>query len=115
MRRKKLGLLFAMLALCAPMVGAIAVGSPYAPVIGPYREIEELWKIEDERQESEEPLVSLTSGAPIGTQDAPASVTVSQRGEPGENGYAVSVGDWLLTRKSAEDEAGDAGNGGIPL
>lgn len=55
---KKLKLLAAMLALCGLMVIAVVLGSEYAPVVGRYREIEELWEIEDEREESVEPLVT---------------------------------------------------------
>lgn len=67
MRRKKQELFIAILALCALTAAVIAVGSPYAPVVGPYREIEELWAIEDERQESEAPLVTAleNNGVPL--------------------------------------------------
>ena len=53
--------------LLAVIAGAVLLGSPYAPVVGAYREIEELWDIEDARVESEQPLVtSLTcNGIPM--------------------------------------------------
>ena len=51
-------ILLAMAALCAVIVCVIAAASPYAPVVEPVREIEEIWAIEDERTESETPLVT---------------------------------------------------------
>lgn len=45
-------------ALAALTALTVFLFSPYAPVIGPYREIEAQWAIEDERQESETPLVT---------------------------------------------------------
>lgn len=51
-------MLLAMAALLAVIVGVIAGGSPYAPVVEPVRDIEEIWAIEDAREESEEPLVT---------------------------------------------------------
>ncbi len=63
---KKLQLLLAMLALLALMVVAVLL-SPYSPVVGDAMEIEELWAIEDERQESEKPLVTAleNNGVPL--------------------------------------------------
>lgn len=54
----RLKLFLAMAALCTLMAGAVVMGSTYAPVVGPYREIEELWALEDERRESDVPLVT---------------------------------------------------------
>ena len=56
MKRLQLLLAMLLLALCA---GAVVVwASPYAPVVQPVRDIEEIWAIEDERRESETPLVT---------------------------------------------------------
>lgn len=67
MDNQKSKLLLAMLALCALMVCAVLLGSEYAPVVGPCREIEELWAIEDERMESGAPLVTALEnhGVPL--------------------------------------------------
>ena len=65
MKRLKLLLLMAMmLLLCA---GVVFYASPYAPVAGGPVEIEELWAIEDARQESEMPLVTALEnfGVPL--------------------------------------------------
>ena len=64
---KKLELLVLMALLVCVMAGVVYAASPYAPVVGAVREIEELWAIEDARQESEEPLVTalLNHGAPL--------------------------------------------------
>ena len=51
-------MLLTMAALFAVIVCVIAAASPYAPVVEPVREIEEIWAIEDSRQESEAPLVT---------------------------------------------------------
>ena len=64
---KKLELLALMALLVCVMAGVVYAASPYAPVVGAVREIEELWAIEDARQESETPLVTvlLNHGAPL--------------------------------------------------
>ena len=65
---RRLGLLLGMLALIAMMAAVVAVGSPYASVMAPAPEnIEEIWAIEDSRQESEAPLVTALEnhGAPM--------------------------------------------------
>ena len=56
-----------MAAMLLVLVAAVALGSPYVPVVGAYREIEELWEIEDAREESETPLVTRLecNGAPM--------------------------------------------------
>lgn len=55
---KRLKLLAAMLALCAVLAAAVLLGSPYAPVMEPMKPIEEIWALEDAREESGEPLVT---------------------------------------------------------
>ena len=55
---KRLKLLGAMLALCVLIALVIACASPYAPVVQPVMDIEEIWAIEDARAESEAPLVT---------------------------------------------------------
>jgi len=64
---KKLELLVLMALLVCVMAGVVYAASPYAPVVGAVREIEELWAIEDARQESEAPLVTALQnhGAPL--------------------------------------------------
>ncbi len=54
----KLRMLAAMLALAALIAATVIFASPYAPVVQPVRDIEEIWAIEDARQESEEPLLT---------------------------------------------------------
>ena len=53
---KRLKLLLGMAALACAIGLTVKYGSAYRPVVGPVREIEEIWAIEDEREESEEPL-----------------------------------------------------------
>ena len=55
---KRLKLLLGMAALACAIGLTVKYGSVYRPVVGPVREIEEIWAIEDEREESEEPLVT---------------------------------------------------------
>ena len=55
---KRLKLLLGMAALACAIGLAVKYGSAYRPVVGPVREIEAIWAIEDEREESEEPLVT---------------------------------------------------------
>ena len=64
---KRASLLLGIVALMAVMVLTVLWGSPYAPVIEPVRDIEEIWAIEDERTPSEEPLVTALEldGAPL--------------------------------------------------
>ena len=54
----KLRMLAAMIALAALIAATVIFASPYAPVVQPVRDIEEIWAIEDTRQESEEPLLT---------------------------------------------------------
>ena len=64
---KRIGLLVPALLLCAAMAAVVLLASPYAPMIGPVREIEEIWAIEDEREMSGMPLVTRlqNDGAPL--------------------------------------------------
>ena len=55
---KRLKLLLGMAALACAIGLTVKCGSTYRPVVGPVREIEAIWTIEDEREESEEPLVT---------------------------------------------------------
>lgn len=55
---KRLKLLLAILGLTGLLAGTVALCSPYAPVVQPAPEIEEIWAIEDTRKESWEPLVT---------------------------------------------------------
>lgn len=68
----KLKLLAWMAALAALMAFAVVVGSPYEPVIGPAADIEDIWAIEDMREESETPLVRElhNNGVPLGFDEA---------------------------------------------
>ena len=65
---KKLILLLEMALMLAVIAAVIVLRSPYAPQVEPVREIEELWAIEDARQESETPLVTALEnfGVPLG-------------------------------------------------
>ena len=55
---KRLKLLLGMAALACAIGLTVKYGSAYRPVVEPVREIEEIWAIEDKREESEEPLVT---------------------------------------------------------
>ena len=55
---KRLKLLLGMAALACAIGLTVKYGSAYRPVVEPVREIEEIWAIEDEREESEELLVT---------------------------------------------------------
>jgi len=65
---KKLKLLLMMAGFAALITAVVAFGSPYAPVVQPVMEIEEIWAIEDAREESGTPLVTrlLNHGAELG-------------------------------------------------
>jgi len=69
---KRLRILLMVLLLSAVIVATVAFGSPYAPVMQPVAEIEEIWAIEDTRQESEIPLVMrlLNHGAELGYDES---------------------------------------------
>ena len=55
---RKIQLLVWIAALFAVMAGVVVYTSPYAPVVQPVMEIEEIWAIEDSRRESDAPLVT---------------------------------------------------------
>lgn len=65
---KRLILLLEMLLMMAVIAAVVMLRSPYAPPVEPMREIEEIWAIEDARQESEAPLVTRLDnfGVPLG-------------------------------------------------
>lgn len=56
---RKLQLLATIAALFAALVLVVIYTSPYAPVVAPVMEMEEIWAIEDARKESEGPLVTV--------------------------------------------------------
>ena len=64
----RLRILAAIALLLLAMAAVVYAASPYAPVVEGYKEIEEIWEIEDAREESETPLVTklLNNGLPIG-------------------------------------------------
>lgn len=98
MRLKLLGMIALMLLLLA---GVVIVSSPVAPVVGgPVENIEELWAIEDARQESETPLVTRLEnfGVPLAY-------------EKNENTFYCSIGldngdDWPELHLTAPDAPG---------
>lgn len=55
---QRIRLLLAMAVMASLLVIAVYLGSPYAPVVGPVTDIEDVWAIEDARTESETPLVT---------------------------------------------------------
>ena len=57
-----------MAALACAIGLTVKYGSTYRPVVEPVREIEEIWALEDAREESEEPLVTrlFCNGIPDG-------------------------------------------------
>ncbi len=65
---KKFKLLAAMAAFFVLMTVIVIFASPYAPSVALCRDVEELWAIEDARQESEKPLVTAleNNGVPLG-------------------------------------------------
>ena len=64
---KRLKLLLGMAALACAIRLTVKYGSAYRPVVEPVREIEEIWALEDAREESEEPLVTrlFCNGVPM--------------------------------------------------
>jgi len=64
----RLRLVLGMMLLAGVTAAVVILASPYAPVVEPCREIEEIWAIEDARQESEKPLVMALAmnGMPLG-------------------------------------------------
>ena len=57
-RFARLRLLLGMAALLGAAAAAVLLASPYAPVVEPFRDIEDIWAIEDAREESDTPLVT---------------------------------------------------------
>ena len=57
-RFARLRLLLGMAALLGAAAAAVLLASPYAPVVEPCRDIEDIWAIEDAREESDAPLVT---------------------------------------------------------
>lgn len=57
-RFARLRLLLGMTALLGAAAAAVLLASPYAPVVEPCRDIEDIWAIEDVREESDTPLVT---------------------------------------------------------
>ncbi|MBQ4265974.1 MAG: CotH kinase family protein [Clostridia bacterium] len=55
---KRFALLTLILVMAALLTATVVFCSPYAPVVEPVREIEEIWAIEDARTECETPLVT---------------------------------------------------------
>ena len=64
---KRFKLFLAMAALACAIGLTVKYGSTYRPVVEPVREIEEIWALEDAREESEEPLVTrlFCNGIPM--------------------------------------------------
>ena len=64
---KRLKLLLGMLVMGALLLSTVLFASPYAPVVAPVMEIEEIWAIEDTRVESSTPLVTALEnhGVPL--------------------------------------------------
>ena len=56
-----------ILVLSAVIADAVALDSPYAPVVEPAWDVEEIWAIEDARIENDGPLVTelKNCGAPL--------------------------------------------------
>ena len=96
---KRLKLLLGMAALACAIGLTVKYGSAYRPVVGPVREIEEIWAIEDEREESEEPLVTrlFCNGIPM-AYDAENNVFYGSLGL--ENGA-----QWPEIKLTASEEA----------
>ena len=83
---KRMQLLAMIAALFAALCCAVLLGSPYAPVIAPVMDIEEIWAIEDTREESDTPLITVLEnhGMRLG-YDAPANTFYCPIGmEPGD-------------------------------
>jgi len=84
-RFKRLRLLLGIVLLAAAAAAVVILASPYAPVVQPCREIEEIWAIEDARTESERPLVTALemNGMPLG-YDAESNIFYCTLGMIGE-------------------------------
>lgn len=99
-RFKRLQLLLAILLLAGATAAVVILASPYAPVVEPCRDIEEIWAIEDARQESETPLVTALEmdGMPLG-YDAESNIFYCTLGMDGGD-------DWPEIRMTAPDAKG---------
>ena len=64
---KRGSLLLAIAVLACVLAATLYYGSPYAPVVAPAGDIEEIWEIEDTREERETPLVTAleNGGVPL--------------------------------------------------
>ena len=64
---KRMQLLAMIAALMVVLCAAVVPGSPFAPVVEPAKDIEEIWAIEDARSESDVPLVTALEnhGVPL--------------------------------------------------
>ncbi len=97
---RKFTLLLAIAGLLALAAGAILAGSPYAPSAAPAPEnIEDVWAIEDARQESDAPLVTALemNGVPL-MYNAQENVFYGTLGMAGE--------DWPAMRLTAPHDKG---------
>ena len=67
-RFARCSLALAIVLLAGLTAAVVHVASPYAPVVAPCVQIEEIWAIEDARQESDTPLVTVLemNGMPLG-------------------------------------------------
>ena len=85
-RFSRLRLVLGMILLAGVTAAVIILASPYSPVVEPVREIEEIWAIEDTRQESETPLVTALemNGMPLG-YDAESNIFYCTLGMEGED------------------------------
>lgn len=97
---KRLKLFLSMAALAGLAALTVKIGSPYRPVVEPVREIEEIWAIEDEREESVEPLVTrlFCNGAEL-AYDAESNTFYCTLGL--ENGA-----EWPEIKLTADETAG---------
>ena len=88
-----------MAALACAIGLTVKYGSTYRPVVEPVREIEEIWALEDAREESEEPLVTrlFCNGIPM-AYDAENNVFYGSLGL--ENGA-----QWPEIKLTASEEA----------
>jgi len=84
----KLRLLLGILLLAGMTLAVVVLASPYAPVVEPCRDIEEIWAIEDARQESEAPLITALemNGVPLG-YDAESNIFYCTLGMDGGDGW----------------------------
>ena len=96
----KLRLLLGIILFAGMTLAVVVLASPYAPVVEPCRDIEEIWAIEDARQESEAPLITALemNGAPLG-YDAESNIFYCTLGMDGGD-------DWPEIHLTAPDAKG---------